>query len=86
MTKFDYTIRTKTGLNCRHVGQLVIRAKAFVGTTITVTLNGESIRATQAMRLFALEITQGCKVTITADGPWEKEAIADFQRFFEYYL
>ena len=35
MTKFDYTIGTKTGLNCRHVGQLVIRARAFVGTTIT---------------------------------------------------
>lgn len=86
MNCFHYQVQNKTGLHNRHIGQLAARAKAFHETDITVTANGRSVKPTQTIRLATLGITQGCNVTVTTDGPRENEALAEFQRFFEYYL
>lgn len=86
MKKFDYTVRNKTGFHSRHAGQLAIRAKVFNDTVITVSANGNSAEPTRVMRLMGLGITQGCNVTVTAEGSRENEAISEFYRFFEYYL
>ena len=61
-------------------------AKGFADTTITVSKNGNAVKASQLMKLMGLGIKQGDVVTVTADGPSEDAAIAAMQSFFQEHL
>ena len=86
MKQFEYTIKDPVGIHARPAGQLAKAAKAFADTTITVTKDGNTVKATQMMKLMTLAIKQGSIVTVVADGPQEDAAIAEMQKFFEENL
>lgn len=86
MKQFEYTIKDPVGIHARPAGQLAKAAKAFADTTITVTKDGNTVKATQMMKLMTLAIKQGSIVTVAADGPQEDTAIAEMQKFFEENL
>lgn len=62
------------GLHTRPAAQFVKAAKAF-DADITVTANGKSASAKSLFRLQTLGLAQGTPVTISAEGPQEKEAV-----------
>lgn len=86
MKQFDYTINDPIGIHARPAGMLVKEARAFADTTITVTKNGITAKATQLMKLMSLGVKQGDVVTVAADGANEDAAIAALKVFFEANL
>ena len=86
MKQFEYTINDPLGIHARPAGMLAKAAKGFADTTITVSKNGNAVRASQLMKLMGLGIKQGDVVTVTADGPSEDAAIAAMQSFFQEHL
>lgn len=86
MKQFEYTINDPLGIHARPAGMLAKAAKGFADTTITVSKNGNAVKASQLMKLMGLGIKQGDVVTVTADGPSEDAAIAAMQSFFQEHL
>ena len=86
MKQFDYTIKDPLGIHARPAGLLAKAAKAYTDTTITVTKEGNTVKASQLMKLMGLTVKQGNTVTVAAEGPQEDEAIAAMQKFFEENL
>lgn len=86
MREFQFVIRDELGIHARPAGLLAKAAKSYVDTTITVTKDGSTVKATQLMKLMSLAVKQGNTVTVAAEGPSEDEAIAAMQRFFEENL
>ena len=83
MKQFEFTIRDPLGIHARPAGLLVKEAKAFADTTVTITKNGTTVKATQLMKLMGLGVKQGDVVTVAAGGANEDAAIAamsDFSR------
>ena len=76
MKAFTYTINDPLGIHARPAGMLAKAAKNFADTTVTVSKNGNAVKATQLMKLMGLGIKQGDVVTVAADGPSEDAAIA----------
>ena len=86
MKQFQYTVKDPLGIHARPAALLAAAANAFTTATVTVTKDGQTVRASQLMRLMDLAVKQDDTVTVTADGPAEVEAIAMMQRFFEENL
>ena len=86
MKQFEYTITDPLGIHARPAGMLAKAAKGFADTTITVSKNGNTVKASQLMKLMGLGIKQGDVVTVAAEGPSEDAAIAAMQSFFQENL
>lgn len=86
MKQFTYTITDPLGIHARPAGLLAKAAKAYADTTVTVTKDGNTVKATQLMKLMGLTVKQGNVVTVAADGPQEDEAIAAMEKFFKENL
>ena len=86
MKQFTYTITDSLGIHARPAGLLAKAAKAYADTTVTVTKDGNTVKATQLMKLMGLTVKQGNVVTVAADGPQEDEAIAAMEAFFKANL
>lgn len=86
MREFTYTVTNSGGLHTRRAGLLAMQAKAFRGTDITVSAEGNTAKTSQLMKLIGLGIKQGRRVTVAAEGPQENDAISIVRSFFEYYL
>ena len=86
MKQFEFTIRDPLGIHARPAGLLVKEAKAFADTTVTITKNGTTVKATQLMKLMGLGVKQGDVVTVAADGANEDAAIAAMSDFFQKNL
>lgn len=86
MKQFAYTITDPVGIHARPAGLLVKAAKAYADTSITITKDGNTVKATQLMKLMSLGIKQGNSITVAANGPQEDEAITAMQKFFEENL
>ena len=86
MKQFEYTINDPLGIHARPAGLLVKEAKAFADTTVTVTKNGTTVKATQLMKLMGLGVKQGDVVTVAAEGANEDAAIAALSDFFSKNL
>ena len=86
MKQFTYTITDPLGIHARPAGLLAKAAKAYADTTITVTKEGTTVKATQLMKLMSLTVKQGNEVTVAAEGPAEDEAIAAMEEFFKANL
>lgn len=86
MKQFSYTITDPLGIHARPAGMLAKEAKSFGDTVVTVGKGGNSVKASQLMKLMGLGIKQGDEVTVAAEGPSEEEAIAAMKKFFEANL
>ena len=86
MKQFTYTITDPLGIHARPAGLLAKAAKAYADTTITITKDDKTVKASQLMKLMSLTVKQGNTVTVTAEGPQEDEAIAAMQKFLEENL
>ena len=70
----DVVITAENGLHTRPAAQFVKEAKSF-DAKITVTSNGKSASATSLFKLQTLGLVKGTKITISAEGTQEKEAV-----------
>lgn len=86
MKEFTYTITDPLGIHARPAGLLAKAAKAYADTAITITKDGNTVKATQLMKLMGLTVKQGNVVIVAAEGPAENDAIAAMQKFFEENL
>ena len=86
MKQFTYTINDPLGIHARPAGLLAKAAKAYGDTVVTVTKDGNTVKASQLMKLMGLGIKQGNEIVVAAEGPAEDEEIAAMQKFFEENL
>ena len=86
MKQFNYTINDELGIHARPAGLLAKLAKDYGDTVVTITKDGNTIQASQLMKLMALGVKKGNEVTGAAEGPAEDEAIAALQKFFQENL
>ena len=86
MKQFTYTINDPLGIHARPAGLLAKAAKGFADTTVTITKDGTTVKASQVMKLMSLAVKQGNEVTVAAEGPAEDEAIAAMEEFFKANL
>ena len=86
MKEFDYAIRDQLGIHARPAGLLAKLAKGYGDTVITVTKGGNTVKASQLMKLMGMGVKQGDVVNVAAEGPAEEEAIAAAKKFFEENL
>ena len=86
MKQFTYVITDSLGIHARPAGLLAKEARKYPDTEITVSRDGETVRAVQLMKLMAMGVKQGDCVTVCAQGASEAEAIGAMQRFFEENL
>ena len=86
MKQFDYAIKDPLGIHARPAGLLATEAKAFADTTVTITKNGTTIKASQLMSLMCLGVRHGDVVTIKAEGTNEDTAIIALSDFFNNNL
>ena len=86
MKEFTYTVNDPLGIHARPAGMLAKLAKGYADTTITVTKEGTTVKASQLMKLMGLGVKQGTQVTVAAEGPAEDEAIAAMENFFKENL
>ena len=86
MQTFQYTIQDAVGMHARPASQLVMVAKGFPGTTLTLQLKDKSVKLTNIMKLIALGVKCGDTVTVTAEGPDEVAAAEAVHAFMEENL
>lgn len=86
MKEFTYTITDPLGIHARPAGLLAKTAKGFAGTTVTVTKDGNTVKASQLMKLMGLGVKHGDAITVAAAGPAEAEAIAAMEQFLKANL
>ena len=86
MKEFTYTVTDPLGIHIRSAGLLAKATKAHSDTVVTVTKDGNTVKASQLMKLMGLGVKQGDHVTVAAEGPAEEEAITAMKKFFEENL
>lgn len=86
MKQFEYTIKDPLGIHARPAGMLAKLAKSFGDTVVTLSKDGNTVKASQLMKIMAMGIKNGHTITIAAEGPAEDEAIAAMQKFLEENL
>lgn len=86
MKQFIYTIKDPLGIHARPAGMLAKAAKAFADTTVTVSKNGTTVKASQLMKLMSLGVKQGDEVVVAAEGASEEAAIEAMETFFKENL
>jgi phosphocarrier protein len=86
MKQFDYTIKDPLCIHARPAGMFSKLAKGFGDTVVTITKDGNTVKASQLMKVMAMGIKSGHTVTIAAEGPSEDEAIEAVRKFLEENL
>ena len=86
MKEFTYTITDPLGIHARPAGLLAKTAKGFSDAVVTVTKDGNTVKASQLMKLMNLGVKMGDEVKIAAEGPAAEEAIVALEQFFKENL
>ena len=86
MRSFNYIITDPVGIHARPAGLLAKEAKQFADAVITITKDGNTVKASQLMMLMSLGVKQGDEVTVCAEGPGEDAAIEKMEEFFKANL
>ena len=86
MKSFNYIITDPVGIHARPAGLLAKEAKQFADAQITITKDGNTVKASQLMMLMSLGIKQGDEITVSAQGAGEDAAIAKMEEFFKANL
>ena len=74
MEKREFTITSETGIHARPATILVQAASKF-SSDITLSYEGKSVNLKSIMGVMSRGVGQNAKVTITANGDDEKEAL-----------
>ena len=74
MEKREFHITSETGIHARPATILVQAASKF-SSDITLSYEGKSVNLKSIMGVMSLGVGQNAKVTITANGDDEKEAL-----------
>ena len=80
MIRRDITIELAKGLEARPVAIFVQVASQF-DCSIIVEYRDKRVNAKSIMGMMSLGIAQGEKVTVVADGPDEKDAVAGLEKY-----
>lgn len=75
MQQATVTLTNKVGLHARPAAQLIQTAAKF-SSKITIEGKGKSADAKSIIMILTLALRMGDKMTVTASGPDEKEAVA----------
>ena len=73
MEKREFTITSETGIHARPA-TILVQASKF-SSDITLSYEGKSVNLKSIMGVMSLGVGQNAKVTITANGDDEKEAL-----------
>lgn len=79
MIKHEFDITSETGIHARPATMLVQTAGKY-NSDINLEYNDKSVNLKSIMGVMSLGVGQGSKVTITADGDDEKEAIEGIKK------
>ena len=83
MKSFQFLIHDELGIHARPAGLLAKLAKEYKDTVVTVTKAGNTVKATQLMKLMSMGVKRGDEVTVAAEGPEEDAAIERLEAFFQ---
>ena len=86
MKQFDFTIKDPLGIHARPAGMFAKLAKGFGDTVVTISKDGNTVKASQLMKVMAMGIKNGHTITIGAEGPDEDKAIEEVRKFLEENL
>jgi phosphocarrier protein len=86
MKQFDYTIKDPLGIHARPAGLFAKLAKGFGDTVVTISKDGNTVKASQLMKVMSMGIKSGHTITVAAEGPAEDEAIEAVKKFLEENL
>lgn len=85
MKEFNYVIKDELGIHARPAGLLVKEAARFQ-SAIKIKKDGKEADAKRIFGVMGLGVKKDQKVTISADGADEAEAIAALEAFFNANL
>ncbi|MCD7760237.1 MAG: HPr family phosphocarrier protein [Clostridiales bacterium] len=86
MVQFHFTVTSDHIFHVKPVGELADLARSYAPSVITVTRGGDTVRATQHLRLLSLAIKRGDELTVTVEGGDEDAAAAAIERFLREKL
>ena len=85
MKEFKYVITDEVGIHARPAGLLVKKAKEFT-STIIISKDDKSAKATALMKLMGMGIKKGDEVTVQVEGDDEEAAAAAIEAFLKEKL
>ena len=85
MKEFKYVITDEVGIHARPAGLLVKKAKEF-NSTIIISKDDKSAKATALMKLMGMGIKKGDEVTVQVEGDDEEAAAAAIEAFLKENL
>ena len=85
MKEFKYVITDEVGIHARPAGLLVKKAKEFT-STIIISKDDKSAKATALMKLMSMGIKKGDEVTVQVEGDDEEAAAAAIEAFLKENL
>ena len=85
MKEFKYVITDEVGIHARPAGLQVKKAKEFT-STIIISKDDKSAKATALMKLMGMGIKKGDEVTVQVEGDDEEAAAAAIEAFLKENL
>ena len=85
MKSFQYTVKTRIGLHARPASRLITTARSYQ-SKITIEKEHKIADPKSLMSVLALNVTQNDRITVTAEGADEDEAIARMEAFMRENL
>jgi len=82
---FQYTVKTRIGLHARPASRLITTARSYQ-SKITIEKEHKIADPKSLMSVLALNVTQNDRITVTAEGADEDEAIAGMEAFMRENL
>ena len=86
MKQFDYTIKDPLGIHARPAGMLAKLCKGFGDTVVTISKDGNTVKASQLMKVMSMGIKCGDQITVGVEGGNEAESVETLRKFFEENL
>ena len=81
-----YTIKDPLGVHARPAGMLAKLAKSFGETLVFITYHGNTVKASQLMKVMAMGIKHGQTFTVTVEGPEEDRVAEEVKKFLDENL
>lgn len=82
MQTYNLVVKDPLGIHARPAGMIVRIAKQYEDTAIAITKGDKTVSASAMIRILGLCVKGGDQITITAEGPSEKEAVDAMAKFF----
>ena len=82
MTEATATIENKTGIHARPASQFVQKASSFK-SKVQLKAKGKTVDAKSILMIMSMGLVKGTEVTIVADGPDEKDAVAALKQMID---